>query len=298
MGHRKAFTGVVVAAFALASACSSLSETGREAAASPPSVRAEQSDSHVQADFRALLAEVASRQQVEVTWTGGPYRYEYESSGGSAEDPAEEDVARVAAFIARELRLYPDGFLRRAGLTGIVLVRDLFVEEDGGARGAAAYIFDNRVFLDVPLAERAIQAGTRIRFVHHLLWHRLDELAGTMWIDPEWEALNPPNFEYGVYSRGGVHETRAGSGSLSTDYPGFLNLYSTGNLPDDKAEVYAYLMVIHSWVAERTRQDPYLRQKMTVIKARLADLDPSFDDAFWDGINAASDDPARYGMLR
>jgi hypothetical protein len=241
-----------------------------------------------------LLAEVARRQRVDVAWTGGPYRYNYEWGGGSAEDPSEDDVARTAAFLARELSQYPDGFLRRAGLNSIVLVRDLFVREDGGARGAAAYIFEDRLFLDVPLADRAVQAGTRVRFVHHIIWHRLDERAATMWNDPEWEALNAPNFEYGIYSRGGVHETRAGSGSLSTDYPGFLNLYSTGNRPDDKAEVYAYLMVIHSWVRERSRQDDYLRRKVAAIKARLAALDPAFNDDFWNRIDADSDDAARY----
>jgi hypothetical protein len=258
-------------------------------------VQADQSDLPTQTDFRGLLAEVARRQQVDVTWSGGPYRYRYEWGGGSAEDPSEIDVARVAAFIVRELRQYPDGFLGRAGVTGIVLVRDLFVEEDGGARGAAAYVFENRLFLDVPLADRAIQAGTRVRFIHHLIWHWMDEKAGTLWQDPEWEALNPPDFEYGVHSRGGVHETRAGSGSISLDYPGFLNLYSTGNLPDDKAEVYAYLMVIHSWVGERSRQDPYLRSKVAMIKARLVPIDPSFDEDFWNRIDADSDDAARYG---
>lgn len=293
-GDAKAFTAALVATFVVTPGCSIGSAPGGRAASSSPPIQAEQADSQVHADFRGLLAEVARRQRVDVVWTGGPYRYSYEWGGGSAEDPSEDDVARVAALIVRELRQYPDGFLRRAGVNGIVLVRDLFVKEDGGARGAAAYIFENRLFLDVPLADRAIQAGTRVRFIHHLIWHWLDERAGTMWKDPEWEALNPPNFEYGVYSRGGVHETRAGSGALSIDYPGFLNLYSTGNLPDDKAEVYAYLMVIHSWVGDRSRQDQYLRRKVAVIKARLAALDPNFDDDFWNRIDADSDDAARY----
>lgn len=290
--HRRAFAAVLAATFAVMQGCSGNPESG--AAASPGSA-VQPAGTPVQIDYRNLLDEVARQQGVDVVWTGGPYRYSYEGGGGTAEDPSADDVARTAAFMARELRQYPDGFLRRAGLTGIVLVRDLFVEEDGGARGAAAYIFEDRLFLDVPLAGRAIEAGTRVRFIHHIIWHRLDERAGTMWQDPEWEALNPPGFEYGIYSRGGVHETRAGSGSLSLDYPGFLNLYSTGNLPDDKAEVHAYMMVIHSWVSDRSRQDEYLRRKTAMIKARLAALDPAFDDDFWNRIDADSDDAGRYG---
>jgi hypothetical protein len=295
-GTLKTFAGALATVCVVAPACSARSESVREAASTNPAAQPEASAS--QADFRNQLAELGKRQQLDISWTDGPYRYSYSSSGGSAENPAEEDVARVAASIVRELGLYPDGFLRRAGLKGIVLVRDLFVQEDGGARGAAAYIFEDRFFLDVPNVVRALQGNTRTRFIHHLMWHRLDEQAGTMWKDPEWEALNPPSFEYGVYSRGGVHETRAGAGSLSTEYPGFLNLYSTGNLPDDKAEVYAYLMVIHSWVEERSRQDQYLHRKVAVIKARLAALDPQFDDHFWNLVNADSDEAARYGAGR
>jgi hypothetical protein len=295
-GRSKKIAAVLVTACVAAPACSARPESVREAVSTNTSGQLEPIASH--ADFRSQLTELGKRQQLDVTWTAGPYEYKYDSSGGSAENPTEEDVARVAASIVRELGMYPNGFLRRAGFKGIVLVRDLFVQEDGGARGAAAYIFDDRFFLDVPNAIRAVQGGTRIRFIHHLMWHRLDELSGTMWTDPEWEALNPTDFEYGVYSRGGVHETRAGSGSLITEYPGFLNLYSTGNLPDDKAEVYAYLMVIHSWVGERSLQDPYLRRKVALIKARLGGLDPKFDDGFWNRVNADSDQAARYGVRR
>ena len=291
----KAFAAAFVAILVITQGCSTGSEPSRRTASTSSAGQVAQSDPHVRADFRGLLDEVARRQRVDVLWSGGPYRYEYEWGGGSAEDPSNDEVARVAASIARELRQYPNGFLRHAGLNAIILVRDLFVSEDGGERDAAAYIFEDRLFLDVPLADRAIQAGTRVRFIHHIIWHRLDERAGTMWKDPEWVALNPPTFEYGVYSRGGVHEARVGSGSLSTEYPGFLNLYSTGNLPDDKAEVYAYLMVIHSWLRERSRQDQYLQRKVAMIKARLAALDPAFNDDFWNRIDADADDAARYG---
>jgi hypothetical protein len=177
----------------------------------------------------------------------------------------------------------------------VVLVRDLEVTEDGGTRGAAGYIFDGRFFLDVPSAARAIETGTRVRFIHHVIWHQLDERAGTMWTDPEWIALNPAGFEYGVHSRGGVHETRGGAGSLTTEFPGFLNLYSTGNLPDDKAEVFAYLMVIPAWIEDRSRQDTHLRDKVELVRARLSALDRRFDADFWRRIMADSDEAMRYG---
>ena len=292
-GEVKALAVVIAVVLVAAQACSGGSSPA-PAATETAETRAAQPDSLPQAEVERVLQELARRQGVEVAWQGGPYKYSYEWGGGTAADPTGDELARNAAPIARELLQYPDGFLRQAGLNGVVLVRDLFVSEDGGARGVAAYIFEDRLFLDVPSAERAVRAGTRVKFIHHIIWHRLDERAGTMWRDPEWVALNPPGFEYGVYSRGGVHETRSNSGKLTAEYPGFLNLYSTGNLPDDKAEVFSYLMVIHASMRERSRQDPYLARKIALIKQRFAAVAPTFDGDFWARIDADSDDPSRY----
>jgi len=173
-------------------------------------------------------------------------------------------------------------------------VQNLHVTEEGDSRGAAGYIFDGRFFIDLPYAKQAIDSGTRVRFIHHVLWHQLDERAGTLWNDPEWTALNPADFRYGVYSKGGVHEKRQGTGRLVTEIPGFLNLYSTGNVPDDKAEVFAYLVVLHSWMQQRANVDPYLRNKIRLIKSRFAALSADFSDAFWSSVDASSDDAGNY----
>ena len=293
MRHREArscFAAIAATGFLL-QACAEAPE--------PPAQRASPSQTNSpveQVDSSSLLAEVAARQNIEVSWSGGPHRYVNDVASGWADDPPADEIAKAAEAIARELRLYPAGFLQRAGFQSVVLVRNLQVTEDGGTRGAAGYIFDGRFLLDVPSALRAIEAGTRVRFIHHVVWHQLDERAGTMWTDPEWVALNPAQFEYGVHSRGGVHEKRAGAGKLTTEFPGFLNLYSTGNLPDDKAEVFAYLMVVHSGIEERANRDRYLRGKIAMVKQRLAALDPSFDAAFWERIDGHSDIAARYGL--
>lgn len=246
------------------------------------------------ADYQTVLAEAGQTQDIEITWVGGPYKYEYEWGGGTADDPTPEQVELIAAAIAQELRVYPKGFLRSAAINEIVLVQNLHVAEEGDSRGAAGYIFEGRFFIDLPYAVQAIQAGTRVRFIHHVLWHQLDERAGTLWDDPEWTALNPDDFEYGVYSKGGVHEKRLGTGRLSTDIPGFLNLYSTGNVPDDKAEVFAYLVVLHSWMEQHANVDTYLRRKIDLVKLRLEALNPAFSETFWESIDASSDSAEKY----
>jgi hypothetical protein len=58
------------------------------------------------------------------------------------------------------------------------------------------------------------------------------------------------------------------------------------------------MMVIHSWVRERSRQDQYLASKVSAIKARLAALDRNFSDDFWTRIDVQSDDATRYRPRR
>jgi hypothetical protein len=115
-----------------------------------------------------------------------------------------------------------------------------------------------------------------------------------MWTDPEWVALNPAGFEYGKLTRGGIHDRTAETGLLSTEYPGFVNRYGTGNVPDDKADLFAYLMVIHYWVLERAQKDSYLQAKVKLIKSRLAGFEPGLDASFWERVDGVRRDVAPY----
>jgi hypothetical protein len=81
---------------------------------------------------------------------------------------------------------------------------------------------------------------------------------------------------------------------LSTEYPGFVNRYGTGNVPDDKADLFAYLMVIHYWVLERAQKDSYLQAKVKLIKSRLAGFEPGLDASFWERVDGVRRDVAPY----
>ena len=164
----------------------------------------------------------------------------------------------------------------------------------GVARNVAGYIFDGKILASVSYTYKVNHRDKQRRYLHHLIWHQIDSLAGTLWEDPEWVALNQEGFEYGLHSKGGVHDRSSESGLLSSDYPGFINRYGTGNVPDDKADLFAYLMVAHHWVEARAAEDPFLRAKVSTIKKRLAEFDPVFDAAFWEQIDAVQRDVSTY----
>lgn len=259
-----------------------------------PAAKAGAASGAEQGDFRERLKALGEEHGIEVTWPTAPYKYEGESGGGEAKPASDWELEMFTPIVVEEINLYPRTFLRNIGVKGIILVRDLWIREEGVTQNVAGYIFDNRLVMSVSYTYKVNLRDKQRRYLHHLIWHQFDDFKGQMWEDPEWVALNPPGFKYGMYTKGGIYDRSSESGLLSTEYPGFVNRYSTGYLPDDKADLFAYLMVLHHWVEERTREDRYLKEKAALIKKRLAEFDPAFDAAFWKRIDGIRRDVSAY----
>jgi hypothetical protein len=267
------------------------SQTG-PAGASPAT-----SGSSISADgeFSSRLQALGARHGIRISWQGGPFRYEADWGWGEARQASDWEIGMFTPVLIDEIDLYPRTFLRERGIESIVLARDLWLQEEGVAQNVAGYIFEDRVILmSVSYDYKVNNRDKQRRYLHHLIWHQVDAQAGTMWKDPEWEMLNPPGFRYGVHTKGGIHDRSSESGLISAQYPGFVNRYSTGYLPDDKADVFAYLMVAHHWMEERAREDEFLRRKIQLIKKRLAALDPELDTRFWGRIDGIRRDVQVY----
>lgn len=245
-------------------------------------------------DFRTALEELGERYGLDIVWRGGPYSYTYDWGGGHARDAAEWEIEEFTPILIDELSLYPEDFLTRVGIHRVILARDLWLTQQGVEQNISGYIFDDALLLSVSYTYKVNNRDKQRRYMHHLVWHQFDGLHGTTWEDPEWVALNPAGFEYGVLTRGGIHDRTSDTGLLSDQYPGFVNRYGTGNVPDDKADLFAYMMVLHPWVMDRAREDRYLRAKVDVMKARLAQFDPAFNDAFWARIDRIGRDVTPY----
>ena len=248
-----------------------------------------------QDEFASQLKSLGEQHGVEITWKGGPFRYEAEWGWGEAQQASDWEIGMFAPILADELNLYPKTFLRQEGIKRVVLARDLWLQEEGVAQTVSGYIFEDKIILmSVSYNYKVNNRDKQRRYLHHLVQHQIDGQRGMMWKDPEWEALNPPGFEYGVLTKGGIHDRSSESGLITTQYPGFVNRYSTGYLPDDKADVFAYLMVAHHWMEERARSDRFLAAKIKLTKKRLAEYHPGFDAAFWSRIDGIRRDVRVY----
>jgi hypothetical protein len=216
----------------------------------------------------AEFAGVASLREVQVGTPEGELTvWSYQSSPLIRAAPAQQgEINRYAPVFAEEFGIYPVSLVRQARLGRIVLCTQLKVDSQ-----PAGGVFEHQqatIFLDVNyLSDDRSHAR---KAIHHEFFHLLDYRDdGTADMDFKWVALNAPGCRYGT---GGSAARVAGSDANSERHPGFFNLYSTSAVEEDKAEVFANMIVEPNYVKARAAADPVIKAKVARMKELLADF--------------------------
>ena len=223
------------------------------------------------------LRELAARYEIEVIARdpGFPVRASYGAIAGRA--AARESLDSYAGLFAVEFGRYPVELVRRAKVRRVVLCDDLTFA--GQRRNAVPDWEHDTLYLDI--SRGAYNQPYLRKVIHHEFFHLVDfHDDGVIYRDPAWAALNAATFRYGA---GGRTQQEVGPTSVLSDkVPGFLNHYSTLGVEEDKAELFANLMVDPAHVAARAGADPILAAKAARLKDLLARFAPAVDAAFWD----------------
>ena len=196
----------------------------------------------------------------------------------SSDEIVSQDVRDYLLLFAQELNKYPVGLIRTANLQQIALVKELSYDEQ--PRAALPDFLKEILYLDV--FRGAKNRLYQRHVVHHEFYHLLEEevFHDPYYKDPAWAALNPAGFRYGS---GGAAAQKGPQYKLSHPRLGFINLYSTSGLEEDKAEIFAALMLpeearlLTAW----SRSDPFLAAKLAAMKASLKLKVPEMDEAWW-----------------
>ena len=220
----------------------------------------------------AQLAALARTYKLEIVTSGE--RFPVQSTHGiiGGADASEEQVAAYRPLLLEALARYPVAFLRQTGLRRFVLCKDLSFA--GQARYAVPDFPHDTMYLHVerPASFQVDPSGSFVRYLqkvfHHELFHLIDwKDDGLLYEDRGWAALNPATFRYGT---GGKDMRDDPTVSLiSHDVSGFLNAYSTAGVEEDKAEVFANLMVNSAELTERVRTDEIIARKVAALVTRL-----------------------------
>jgi hypothetical protein len=186
---------------------------------------------------------------------------------------AEQLSAYVPTFV-KEWSLYPPSYVEKAKVSRIVFGIDLSVDDQ---KRAAVPAFDGDTMYYDPVLGSYNLHYQRI-VIHHEFFHMVDERMKLLRRDKEWSKLNPEGFKYGG---GGKSMRTSGVGELTDTIPGFLTPYATSAIEEDKAELFAHMVIDGPYVKDRAGKDPVLAAKIALLKQRLVKFDSGMGEDFW-----------------
>ncbi len=225
---------------------------------------------------KANAAPVAQRLHIDVVVQGATFPVQTRHGLIAGADARPDALDKYSELFAQEFSLYPEALIRKIRLKRIIFCTQL---EFAGQRRNAIPDFENdTLYLEV---QRGSNSELYMRkVIHHELFHIIDfQDDGRLYQDERWARINPDTFAYGSGGRN-AQEIMTTS-QLSTQFPGFLNHYSTTGVEEDKAEVFANLLVDPDAIKGRTANDQVLAAKVELMQKSLSDFCPEMNEKFW-----------------
>lgn len=197
---------------------------------------------------------------------------------------SDEDMKAYVEIFLSEFALYPKELVKRSRLKRVVLCSELSFA--GQRRNAIPDFEHDTLYLDV--SRGSYNKKYMRKVVHHEFFHIIDfRDDGLLYQDERWGLLNPDKFKYGD---GGKNAQSLSETSVLTDkFPGFLNHYSTTGVEEDKAEVFANMIVEPRHVEDKTRKDPVFDNKVHAMKELLSSFCVQMDKQFWERVRISAD---------
>jgi hypothetical protein len=195
--------------------------------------------------------------------------------------PSDANFSAVFRVVQQEMALYPKRLVEQTGLRQIVLCDCLTY--DGKALGGFAYLERCEIYIDVTEA-RHDELWARAA-IHHEFFHLIDSKLPASFRSNNWASLNPPTFKYrcrGAGASGLDALCENYDNVLGDTYPGFVNSYSTSHEWEDRAEVFAHLIVYSSDLSRKMSEDGVLQAKVAWIKDVVAKWCPETNGKFWE----------------
>jgi hypothetical protein len=206
-----------------------------------------------------------------------PVKITYGAIDGKNADS--QELRGYAGLFASEFALYPRELVKRSQLKRVLLCTELSFA--GQRRNAIPDFEHDALYLDV---SRGSYNKVYLRkVIHHEFFHIIDYRDdGSLYRDERWSLLNPNEFKYGNGGRAAqdVRETSV----LTNKFPGFLNHYSTTAVEEDKAEMFANLIVDLEYVEDRAKKEQAINSKVERMKELLARFCPEMNDEFWEKV--------------
>ena len=233
---------------------------------------------HVSIDLQRRLAPLGRQFGIAFVFPREPKpagrgSYSYEPIA----DARSEIADRYVDLFIEEFGKYPTDFIRASKLKRVIFVQGLTIGQQ--KRAAFPDTRGEDLLFDVTSAQNERYAR---HVVHHEFYHMLeDDWNGSAYYkDPNWSLLNEAQFQYGAggaaYQTGSVWE-------FNHPKTGFINIYATSGLEEDKAEIWAVMFVAENWrmIEPMLASDPVLRAKVSYMREFARSKSPTMSIDFW-----------------
>lgn len=231
----------------------------------------------------ADIREVARKYRLEIVTQAPQFPIKIRSGVIDGAEADRGDLDSYWPIFAFEWSLYPEDLVKRTGLKRVVFCKSLSFEKQ--FRTGIPDFENNVLYLDVNRGRHDDMYVRKV--IHHEFFHIIDlRDDGKLYEDERWTGLNPPGFKYGPGGAKLQHDPTVTT--TGNDAPGFFNRYAAAGVEEDKAEVFAHLMVEPRKVVERTRTDKYMRAKVERMNELLAEFSPFMNASFWQSVERAS----------
>lgn len=238
-------------------------------------------DAHVCESLENKMLSLARAHGIAITDSGTSFPITTAGGEVNAQICSLSSAGAYVNLLLEELSIYPSVFIRAIGLRRILLCA--WLTRDGQAREAVMDLQRSELYLDVVRSEGK---PCYLRYIiHHEIFHLFDHVDDNEVLrDVSWSALNPIGFAYGHGGR--AMQEVPDVGALTNDIYGFTTKYATSGPEEDKAEVFAAMVVFPQFIAYRGLGDGVIHAKVQRIQRLLERICPSMDIEFWNRIKA------------
>ncbi len=192
--------------------------------------------------------------------------------GYSALDPRREILGSSLLLLKHALGKYPFGACQCASFNKLILVSQL--KEEGVDQIGFMQRGQGIIVLSLDQGGKETAYDLERKF-HHEFFHLLDfAYDSKMELDYEWISLNYEGFEYGSAASDLWYDPKRALRRTSR-IRGFMSQYGTFSSPDDKAEVFSFLLTDPWFVDGRTVEDKIVAAKVGILKRRLKNQCPA-----------------------
>jgi len=184
----------------------------------------------------------------------------------------------ITNIFVKELNKFPKNFLDNSGLKFVVVCGEILRKNGGNPTGLAPSHFDQSpgvFFINSKEVKNFI--ANKFSFIaahtfHHELYHIIDAKLTLVGLDEKWVSLNKYSYS---------NQNIIADGKVISDGKGFVSNYARNNEFEDKAELFANLLVNFRAVKEAIKNDPILFKKTELMISRLKKISPSVNQDFW-----------------